>query len=144
MSKADLVRQGMRAWEANDAATVRSLLTEDFVFEGGGAPPMNKEEFLAFMHAMLTGLPDFTFNETAIEERGERAEARYHVTGTHTGQLVLPGMPPIPATGKRVQLPEDRAEYEFVGEQTAKITLESPPDGGMAGLLKQLGVQLPG
>ena len=57
------------------------------------------------MQAVVTAMPDWAFNITDIQEDGDKVTLKSHITGTHTGLLELPGMPPIPATGKKVALP---------------------------------------
>jgi len=144
MSNLDLARKGLHAFESGDAATLSSLVADDFTFVGITPQPLTKQDFLGFMHVMTTAFPDFKFNETHAEESGDTATVKHKITGTHTGTLALPGMPPIPATGKKIALPEEKEVYTFKGGKLAKMVGEPAPDGGVPGLLKQLGVQMPG
>ncbi len=70
--------------------------------------------------------------------------AAVQITGTHTRDLVLPvpGMPPIPATGKRVSLPEEHITFTFKGDTLASLTSDNVPGGGIPGLLAQIGVPM--
>lgn len=144
MSAADTVKQGMRAWEKNDAATMDSLVADNFVMSGPVPQPLGKQEFIGFMHAILAALPDFKFNETLAEEHGETVVVKSRITGTHTGTLALPGLPPVPATGKKVALPEERQVYTLSGGKLVKLVVDEVPGGGVPGMLAQLGVQIPG
>jgi hypothetical protein len=67
------------------------------------------------------------------------------MTGTHTGTFVPPirALKPIKATGKKVVLPEQEFVYYVDSGKIARIVSEPVPDGGIPGLLKQLGVRLP-
>ncbi len=58
-------------------------------------------------------------------------------------QELLPGMPPVPATGKKVVLPEEKHEYTLKDGKLVRLVVESPPDGGVPGMLAQIGVTLP-
>jgi predicted ester cyclase len=144
MSNLDLARKALHAFSSGDVTTVTSLITDDFQFLGVTPQPLGTQEYLGFMHAVTTAFPDFTFNETGAEESGDAVTIKHHITGTHTGSLNLPGMPPIPATGKKVTLPEEKSHFTFKDGKIAKYLGEPAPNGGLPGMLKQLGVQLPG
>jgi len=143
MSNIDTVKEGLRAWEKNDAATMNSLIADSFVLSGPVPQPLGKQEFIGFMHAILAALPDFKFNETGFEEHGDKVVIKSRISGTQTGTLALPGMPPVPATGKKVALPEERQEYTLSGGKLVKLVVDEVPGGGVPGMLAQLGVQLP-
>lgn len=142
MSNLDLARKGLRAWEANDVATVTSLIADDFTLSGAVPQPLGKAEFLGFMHAMLAAFPDFKFNETLTEEGADTVICTQHTTGTHTGTLALPGMPPVPATGKKVALPEEKQVFTFRDGKFVKAHSDPVPGGGVMGMLAQLGVKM--
>jgi predicted ester cyclase len=141
---ADIVTRGMRAWEQNDEATLSSLVNDDFVLSGPVPQPLGKHEFIGMMKAMLAAFPDFKFNGVVAEERGDTVVVKSHITGTHTGTLVLPGLPPIPATGKKVSQPEEQQEFTLVNGKLSKLTTDARPDAGIPGMLAQLGTPLPG
>lgn len=143
MSNTELVQTGMKAWEANDEATLASLVAEDFVLTGPTPQPLGKAEFIGFMHIMLTAFPDFAFNISHMEGSADTVIAHSHITGTHTGPLALPGMPVIPATGKRVALPREEQTYTIKNGALHSLTTDARPDAGIPGMLIQLGVALP-
>ena len=143
MSKLDLGRKALHAFSSGDAATINSLMTDDFQFLGVTPQPLGKSEFLGFMHAMNGGFPGFHFEEISASESSETVTIKHHITGTHTGTLELPGMPPIPATGKSIRLPEEGSVFTFRGEKVCKYEAQTAPDGGLPGILKQIGVQMP-
>ena len=69
--------------------------------------------------------------------------AKAHITATHTGVLSLPGMPPIPATGKKVALPEEVQTYTVKNGKLVALSTDGRPDAGIPGMLAQLGFPLP-
>ena len=144
MSNLDLARKSLQAFSAGDVATTTELMADDYSFEGVTPHPLTREDFLGFMHAMNTACPDFAFNETSASESGDTVTIKHHITGTQTGTLTLPGMPPIPATGKKFTLPEETSVFIFKGGKIVKYRAEPVPDGGLPGMLRQLGVPMPG
>lgn len=143
MSNTDIVKSGLRAWEEADGQTLNSLVAEDFVLSGPTPQPLGKVDFIGMMHALHAAMPDFAFNISSFEEDGDTVIARSHITGTHTGTLSLPGLPPIPATGKKVSLPEEVQTYTLKDGKLHKLTTDARPDAGIPGMLAQLGVALP-
>ncbi len=143
MSNVDLVKRGMRAWEAGDEQTLSALVADDFIMSGPVPQPLGKREFIGFMHIMLGAMPDFAFNASGYEEDGDKVVVKSHISGTHTGPLALPGLPPIPATGKKVSLPQEIQTYTLKDGKLVSLITDARPDAGIPGLLAQLGVALP-
>jgi predicted ester cyclase len=143
MSNIDLVKKGLKAWENADEETSSSLIADDFQMSGPVPQPIGKREFLGLMHSIHAGMPDFAFNVSSFEEDGDAVIACSHITATHTGTLILPGMPPIPATGKKVSLPEEVQTYTFKDGKVKRLTTDAKPDAGIPGMLAQLGVLPP-
>ena len=68
------------------------------------------------------------------------------ITGTHTNDLDLTpmGMTKVPATGKSVSNPVEHPEITIKdGKITSIHVADVTPDGGVGGILKQLGVEMP-
>jgi predicted ester cyclase len=146
MSQADHVRRLSQAFESQHWEVVEEHLTEDFTLTGPAPVPLNKAQFLGVMKNTMAGLPDFSFNTGEVKEHSEsHVEARVQISGTHTGTLqnVIPGIPPLPATGKRVQLPQETLHYTLEGSKISSIRVESVEGGGFGGLFSQLGVEQP-
>ena len=55
-------------------------------------------------------------------EQGERALFVTQITGTHTGDLILPDLPIIPPTGTKISLPYRHLEYFVKEEAITTIT----------------------
>ncbi len=143
MSNLDVARKALHAFSSGDMATMTSLISDDFQFLGVTPQPLTKQDYLGFMQAINAAFPDFKFEETTASESGDTVTIKHHISGTHTGTLNLPGMPPIPATGKKVRLPEETSVFTIQGGKAVKYLGEPAPDGGLPGMLKQLGVELP-
>lgn len=143
MSNTELVQNTMKAWEANNAEKLSSLVGDDFVMKGPTPQPLGKAEFIGFMHILLAAFPDFAFNISHFEENGDTVNAYSHITGTHTGALALPGVPPIAATGKKIALPQEVQTYTIKNDKLQSLVTDARPDAGVPGILAQLGVMLP-
>lgn len=143
MSNTDIARAGLSAWEAGDAATLSSLVADDFVLSGPVPQPLGKQEFLGLMQSLHVAMPDFAFNVSSFEENGDTVIAKTHITGTHTGVLNLPGIPPIPPTGIRTRMPEEVQTQKFRDGKMVSLTTNAPPGAGIPGMLAQLGVTIP-
>jgi hypothetical protein len=53
------------------------------------------------------------------------------------------GMPPFPATGLAVDLPQVQTRFVLKDNKVSEMNVESVPGGGLAGLLQQIGTELP-
>jgi hypothetical protein len=64
------------------------------------------------------------------------------VTGTHTGDLILPTLPIIPATGRKIALPNRQMKFFITPDTISVITSDFTPDC-LEEVLAQLGLELP-
>src|SRR6266487_1963941 len=107
MSATEIVQDFSAALEAKDLDKAASYLSDDFMLRGPTPQPVGKNEFIAIQGAFFQAFPDWSFNQSALQEQGDKVISTVQITGTHTAPLVMPGMPPIPATGKKVSLPQE-------------------------------------
>jgi predicted ester cyclase len=145
MTKTETVKAFSAALEARDFDKAASYLTDDFVFSGPVPQPIGKQEFIAVQSAFESAFQDWSFNSHDEVEQGDKVVAAVQITGTHTRELALPmpGMPPVPATNKRVSLPVEHITFTFRGDKIAALTSDNVPGGGVPGILRQIGVPLP-
>lgn len=107
---------------------------------------LDKRQFIDYMKFMLRAFPNWKFNASIVNTRdNEFVEVSVHITGTNTGEIVIPGLPPIPPTGKVIALPEQKWEYNVRGDQLAFLTTNvfSGSGVGVALILAALGMELP-
>lgn len=131
MSKIDLVKQGQAAWAAGDVTTLANLLADDFTFSGAAPQSLDKTAFLGLCQASYTAAKDFNFNASDWREEGDKVTCTARISSTHTGVLaMIPGVPPVPPTGKFVQQPEEHQVYTFRGDKLVNITTDSMQTGG--------------
>jgi hypothetical protein len=142
MDAVDIVKSSLRAWEANEAATLSSLLSDDFTFGGPVPRPLNKAEFIGFMQAVLAVYPNFRFNENSIREQGGIVSVSVSITGTSTGSLSLPGLPSVSATGEVIASPVEVQHFRVSDGKITAAIAELAPGGIIPKLLAQLGIQM--
>src|SRR5260221_1544558 len=140
MNAGEIVRMLYSSLEAKEFDTAQSMLTDDFTFSGATPQPLNKHQWIGVIRAMKDAMPDWSFNYKGVSTDGDYVEGTVAITGTQTGTLNLPmpGMQPIPATGKHVAGPKEKVELTVRGEQVASLTVENVPGGGVPGIVAQL------
>jgi predicted ester cyclase len=146
MSAIDVVKEGLAATEAGDFAKMDVMIADDFSMSGPVPMPVGKREFVGLMMALLKAMPDWSFNAKDYKENGDQVTVMIGITGTQTGelQLPMPGMPAIPPSGKKVSLPPESSTFTVKKGKLAKLEVASTPNGGVMGILSQLGVNMPG
>ena len=125
------------ALERGDIEAIAGFLHEEFRLEGVGL--VGKREFVATMKAQLKAFPDYSENATDVEEVGDDVvQFVTHVTGTQSGTLVLPGLPPIPPTGRVIRLPREPAWVQMLDGKMLVYHVAPVPGGGIKGIVAQL------
>lgn len=135
-----IVQQFFESLENKNLSKAAEYLDDSFEFTGVTPQPVDKYEFL-FIHAtMFKGFPDWSFNLRDVEKSGNAVIVTAQVTGTNTGDLVLPGLAPIQATGGSIRLPEEKVTFRLKGSKLVSMYVDPVEGGGIRGILKQLGV----
>ena len=145
MDSVALVKAAFAATEAGDMAKAGSYMTDDFMFSGPVPQPIGKTDFLGMQGALHAALLDWKFNAKNFKAQGDKVTFAVQITATHTKTLnpVMPGMPAVPATGKKVALPEEHIVVTLRGDKIASLEVDQVPGGGVPGVLAQIGVKMP-
>lgn len=147
MSHLDLAREVLHLCATGDTDALNQMVSEDFQFLGVASQPLRKQEFLEFIRSLHSAFPDFTFHETTASASGNTATIKHTITATHTGTLrpfKVPELPSIPATGKKITMPEGATTFMFKDGKAIQGLSEPGPNSGLPGILRQLDVQMPG
>ena len=128
-----------------DAEMLKSMFTPDAMASGGVLPqaiPMM--EAMKMMDGLTAAFPDLKFNVQKVTVMGNQATVDALWSGTNTGtfNLPIPGMTPIPPTGKKVSV-KDSYVVTVQGDKVTPFRVESPADGGIPAALAQIGVKMP-
>ncbi|HLI08336.1 MAG TPA: nuclear transport factor 2 family protein [Ktedonobacteraceae bacterium] len=145
MNPVEVVQASIQAWENNDAEALAACLADDFFCVGQMPQRLDKRQFIDYMKSMMRAFPDWKFNQSIVNTRdNEFVEVCVRVTGTNTGEIVILGLAPIPPTDKAIALPPEIWEYDVRGDQIVFLATNIfNTAGGFAGILNQLGMELP-
>ncbi len=145
MSALDVVKGGFAALESKDWKKFEGYVADDFVFSGATPQPVGKKEFVGLQMALQAAMPDWNFNPSGFKENGDKVTVDMRITGTQTGELSLPmpGFPNVPATNKKISLPNQPGTFTVKGDKLAALEIKDVPGGGLLGILAQLGVKMP-
>jgi hypothetical protein len=120
-------------------------MSEDLRMEQDGFPVRDRDGWIASQKMFESSFPDMTewFELEGVD--GDVVGGTSCARGTHTGDLDLTplGIGVLEATGKVV---ESRNEVEFTVRDDKVVRMVAKPGagGGIEGVLKQLGVEMPG
>ncbi len=132
--------EGLRT---HDIQKIAGTLAEDLKFISA-TRILDKQQALKMLTALYTGFPDWNYAYDVIEDRGQGNYAiKWHQGGTHTDVWAMPGMDPIPSSGRKVTIPPHYFYYRVSGDKLTIIFPEPIPGGAPRGILEQIGVKVP-
>ncbi len=140
MNDVETVQALHQAIENGDREAMRSLLTDDFVFDHGGMDgTMERDAFIGAMGNIQKGVRDVRFNLTELEGEGT-VHGKARLTGTHNGTLDLSplGGPTLPPTHKRFECTVEPATWVVQSGRVARHEVEAVEGGGLEGILAQI------
>lgn len=132
----------MEGLKTHDVDRIAGTVADELAFVTATAT-LTKEQFLQMLRALYTGFPDWHYDHDEPEVRGDVIAVKWRQGGTHTGTFALPGLPPVPATNRKVQIPEHHFFYRIRGDKIIEIRPEQVPGGAPRGILEQIGVRMP-
>ncbi|HLI88392.1 MAG TPA: nuclear transport factor 2 family protein [Ktedonobacteraceae bacterium] len=141
----DTVKSFMSALEGNDFDQAADYLADTFIFSGWTPQPLDKRSFMGLMQGLKSGIPGLIFNLHNVDEQDNKVTGTLQIAGYQTASINLPqlNLPPVPQMGRSVSLPTENVEYTLANDQIVRIDIERVSGGGVAGLLHQLGVDIP-
>jgi hypothetical protein len=145
MDTEQIVRDFMAATTA-DITAAADFMTDDFSVTGMGPAPIDKAGYLAAHDGFNRAMPDRRFILSDVRTQGSQVSALVGVFGTHVGVMVvpIPGVDPVQPTGRLIVVPPTPMTFTLRDGKVAAIQAEPSAEGGLMGLLKQIGVKLPG
>ena len=141
----DIIQEHLRAMEEKDFDRAEALLTTDFQFVGATPEPIRRDEYVQLHRNLLTAFKDWKYNFKPLNVEENTISGTVQITGTHTGTLTLPMLPGVrnvQATGKRVTLPEEHITITLKNGKATKLQVKQVPNGGVPGLLSQIGIHI--
>ena len=146
MSNRETVMTFVTALQSGDIGLAANSMADDFTMSGFASNPLDKNEFLVMQSRLLAAMPDFSYNLSDIQDvENNSVQALIQITGTQLNGLDLSplGIQPVQATGLAVTLSQVHVTYHIENGLIASIQMESLPGSGIAGLLQQVGAELP-
>ena len=143
MGVEQVTRDFLASWSTGK---VLDHVTPDAMVSGGVLPQaMPAREAFPLVDAMRAAMPDFKVTVEKVTTQGDQATVLVRIGGTQSSplSLPLPGMPTVPATGKKVSVP-DKFTLTVKGDKVSLMHVDSPADGGIPALLALLGAKMPG
>jgi steroid delta-isomerase-like uncharacterized protein len=125
-----IVKRWIEAWNKQDLAAARNLLTPDYVRHDANLPDVDGAEAgVDFITTVVSGFPDINLYVEQLIAQDQLGAARLTVRGTHQGPFM--GVAP---TGREVTI-EVVDVYRFDGDRIAEQWVVM----NMMGLLQQIG-----
>ena len=144
MTNIEIVKAWNEALFSDDPASSNDFLTDDFQFTGPVPVPLSKEAYFGFMLILIQAFSDLKNHLNMTGETADTATGSVQMAGTHDGDLDLSvmGGPVVPPTGKSFLNPQESITCTIRDGKISIFAVEVPADGGVAGMLAQLGVQM--
>jgi ketosteroid isomerase-like protein len=140
MTAKDVMSSLFKALDSGDYITASGLLDRDFKFTGPAPTAMNAQDFINWERALRTAFPDIRHNAVIRgEKEGSRANGEVRLTGTHEGKVDVRWVAPVAATMKKISLPASKWQARINNGKIVSLSAEVPPDGGLIGMLLQIG-----
>ncbi len=140
----DTVRNFMRDLENNDLVAAAGYLDETFIFEGWTPKPLDRKGFFDLISGLKEGIPGLIFNLHNVQEQDNSVTGSMQITGYQSDSFIIPvlGTPPIPQTASSISMPAEDVSFGFRQGRITSFVVQRVPDGGIKGLLHQLGIDL--
>ena len=145
MDAQQLVSNLWSAIEAQQFDRALDYLACDFQFSGPVPATLNSLQWIRMHRAFAAAMPDIAINYIPNGDSYGMVHGSVQLSGTHTTKLDLrlPGVPAVFATGKRITLPREKVDVAVEQGKVVVLNIERLPDGGLMGILTQMGVALP-
>ncbi|MDR3669100.1 MAG: ester cyclase [Ignavibacteriaceae bacterium] len=145
MENSKIVEDVLSSIERNDFAKAESYISKDMKVTGVVPQPLGADEFIGTMKALVAGIPNWKFNYRIGSESKNIVETKLRITGTHTREIPspMPGVKNIAATNKTISMPEEKVTFTLNNNKIVNLKVEKVEGGGIPGLFKLLGVELP-
>jgi hypothetical protein len=144
MLPVDVVKKTIEALQSGDIDTTGIYLSSDFTCKGMAGQVLDKVQFMKLMDALLSAIPNWSYNAVDFEERGNIVRMKTHVTGKNTRPLNLHFLriEPVAQKGIRVHLPEEIVEFSVKENKIVSMRVYSKSNSAIDTLLEQLGAEV--
>ena len=145
MNNSEILQKWGESTMNGDWETYNTLTSNDFQLIGPGPEPLDKQAYLGWIKSVVEANTNHNNNLDLTAVSDNVFEGTVQMEGTHSQDwdLSFMGMGIISATGKSWKNPKENLTVTIRDGKVVKCEVEIPENGGIAGILKQLGVELP-
>jgi len=145
MESSQTVKRFTDSHLSGDWDDFNALCADDFTLIGPAPEPLDKQAFLTWVKSVYYGNTKINNNVEIIESSGDTVKCNIQMEGTHSNDwdLSFMGLGIIPATNISWKNPKEEMIVSLRNGKVANIKVFVPEDGGISGIMSQLGVQIP-
>lgn len=142
MNKRETVQTFMDLVQKGEFELAKSMLADNFQFNGSASEPINKELWLEMSINLKAAFPDLDYHFKMIGTDGDVVRTTTQMSGTHKGTLDLLkiNMGLTPATNKPVSDKMAKTKITIKNNEITMWTVEPTDGAGLPTILGQLGV----
>lgn len=143
MNKRETVQALMDSIQQGDFDNAKSMLADDFQFNGSAPEPVNQEAWLDMSANMKTAFSDLNYHFKVIGAEGDVVRSTTQLSGTHSGpfDLTSMNMGVIGATEKTFSTKPEKTRVTVKGNKITSWVVDSTEGAGLKAILGQLGVK---
>ncbi len=137
----------VRAWSkkhVKGADDATSYMSGKFMLTGPTTDTLNKPAYRSMMKSLREAFPDLNDNLKITSAEEGMVEGTIQMEGTHKGTLNLDAMSMgvYEPTEKSFKLPEESFKITVENGKITSMEVAASEEGGLAGIMKQLGLEM--
>jgi predicted ester cyclase len=143
MNKRETVQALMNSIQQGNFDNAKSMLAENFQFNGATPESMNQEGWLDMSANMKTAFSDLNYHFKVIGADGDVVRSTVQLSGTHNGPLDLTNMNMgvIAATDKTFSTKHEKTRVTVRDNKITSWVVDATEGAGLKAILGQLGVK---
>ena len=140
VSKIDIVNNFMHAMESEHFNLAREITSDDFIFEDPSGSKFDVNYFINVHSPLIAACQPWTFGMSNFREKNNSVFSVSQIRAKHTKDLIhsMLGIK-MPATNININLPKMSVTCKFSDKKISYLKVSAPKDGGLTGLLHQIG-----
>lgn len=143
MNKRETVQALMDSIQQGDFDNAKSMLADDFQFNGAAPESVNQEGWLDMSANMKTAFSDLNYHFKVIGAEGDVVRSTTQLSGTHSGpfDLTSMNMGVIAATDRTFSTKPEKTRVTVRGNKITSWVVDSTEGAGLKVILNQLGIK---
>jgi len=140
MNKRETVQVFMDSIQQGEFENAKSMLADDFQFNGPVSEPINQEAWLQMSTELKTAFPDLDYHFKVIGTEGDVVKSTMQLSGTHSGSFDLTNMDMgvLPATHKAFSVKREKTKLTVKENKITAWSVEPTQGAGLEAILTQL------